>query len=236
MSRDFNPFASPQTMASDRPEVMWAAENPEGLRKVKLGLTLVYAGICGILVTALGFPILMVVVGGALESPETVLLLGLVVTGVMLLLAVLMFVGQLFCLSVPAESGAKPFIIAAVCLQGIGFLGTLSGFILPQGMVSTLISGGLNLAGLASFVCFLLFLRKVATYIVRYDIAGRAVRALVVGVLSLVAIVGISVGQFVSPQVMGPLQMLVLIPGLGMLVSLVMYANTVTYLRRAITV
>lgn len=230
MSDDVNPFASPQTSGIERPEVLWATEQPEALRKVKIGLTLVYASICGILLAVLGGPIVMITLAG----PENFVLVGVVLGVVTVLLNLMMIVGQVLCLAVPAESGAKPLINAAVGLQGLAFVCTLLTFALSDGPAAIVVVGISYLANAVSLICFILFLRRVALYIQRPDIAGRAMRALVVGLVSVavLAVAGILVS--ITPN---PALGLIMLPAmLGMLIGFVMYANTVTYLRKAISV
>lgn len=230
MSDAPNPFASPQTAAVDVPATEWAADNPVALRKVKLGLLLVYIGICGLLIAGLAFPGL-VMLGGPEVPATTAILLGLVFIG----LAILMFVGQLFCIAAPRESGAKPLILTAVVLQGVAFLASLAIFALPAGGTAvTAISVIGNVFSVVSLVCFILFLRKFAIYIQRPDIAGRATRALIVGLLSTVLLVALIAAATLTSAV--SLGLLILPCMIGMLIGLVMYANTVTYLRKAIVV
>ncbi|MCO6043976.1 hypothetical protein NG895_08655 [Aeoliella sp. ICT_H6.2] len=232
MSDSSNPFASPQTDAVARPEVVWAAEQPEALRKVKLGLTLVYIGICGMLLcVAVLAPLLMFSLGAS--RIELVALLGLAV----LVFSVVMLVGQIFCIAVPAESGARPFAISAVVLEVVCLLAMVLGTIATVvGMLATVGAIGQALANVGSVTCFLLFLRKVAQYIERPDIAARAMRALIVGVLSTIAIAVGAMGPFAPPTQGEFLGWLAILGMLGALVAFVMYANTVTYLRKAITV
>lgn len=232
MSDEANPFASPQSAAVERPEIVWANEQPDALRKVKLGLTLVYIGICGILLACIGLPILMF----SFDGPDNIVPLTFVMVGAILLLSLLMFIGEVFCLAVPAESGAKTLIYAAVGLQGLGFLCSLLVAVIPDTMVTAVISVVSNLGGIASLICFILFLRRVALYIERPDIAARAVRSLIVGAVSVGLFIALTLLAIVNPQLGASFGIVILVAAIGMLVSLLMYANTVTYLRKAITV
>ncbi len=231
MSDDINPFAAPQANLDVSREVAWANDHPEALRKVKLGLTLVYAGICGILLSLLLSPLLAFVGPSGVDGLMGLLLLGTSIV----LLALLLFVGQIFCTAVPQETGAKTLAIAAVALQGIAFAVSLLAFFNPLGTLGLL---GLqmvgNLASVVSLVCFLLFMRKVALYIDRPDVANRAIRALTVGTLSVALL--LACGLFLSWSRVTPVGLLVLPCLIGILIALVMSANTVTYLRKAITV
>lgn len=227
-----NPFASPQTRSEASAVEQWSAQHPEALRKVKLGLTLVYAGICGILLVAIGFPILMFSGG-----PDLMASLGTVMAILMVALGLLMFVGQVLCIAVPEQSGARMLIVASVALQGLSFVFTL---LMVTGLLGTAVGVAISLLGnllsVASLVCFVLFLKKVAQYIDRYDIAAKATRSLIVGLISaaglaaspLLALLGIGIGGLASLLILGC--------AIGALVALVMYANTITYLRKAIKV
>ncbi|TWT37874.1 hypothetical protein KOR34_28400 [Posidoniimonas corsicana] len=239
VSDEANPYASPSATDVAPPgERALATEFPSEMRRVRTGLSLVYYGICGILLLALGMPVVAVVLGGGGSQPEA---LGVVMTAMPLLMlgfAVLMFVGEVMCTFVPRESGAKGLALAAVGLQVVNWLATLGGLLV--GIALTGVVGGL--ASLASLICFVLFLRQTSLYIGREDVARRAVRALVVGLVSLALLAPMVVlgATVVSPGATGgdpplALSFMAGVGGLGMLAAFLMYANTITYLRKAIT-
>ncbi|MGI9457543.1 MAG: hypothetical protein ACR2NU_13345 [Aeoliella sp.] len=241
MPEEFNPFAAPQTSDAAAPHLVWATDQPEALRRVKLGLTFVYVGICGILLAGISLPIVGMMVFGQGPGVESVAWFGMLVFGLMTLLTLLMVTGELLCTAVPSESGGKALAIAAVALQGFSFVvGLASGFLLEDTSIEVAIGVQvvLNLLGIASLVCFVLFMRRVATYIGRYDLVGRATRVLIVGGVAVVLLIGYGIFVATLGNQFGPpvgASFAGVIGGLLILVALVMYANMVTYLRKAIT-
>jgi len=241
MSNQLNPFASPQS-APEPGYANWATSHPAALGRVKMGLTLVYGSICALILVSLAMPFAFMTLRIGRGGESIALLLG----AAFLLLTLVMFAGMILCVAVPPESGAKTFAIAAVVFQAIAYttsalvgIPAVAGFqLLPLSLGGILVMIG-NLTTAISLVCFVLFMRRLALFIVRYDVAGRATRVLVVGgiVLLLIA-VGTAMNMLNSAlpaelaQVPG---LLVTIGGIGGLVTFIMYANTVTYLRKAIT-
>ncbi len=227
-----NPFASPQTAAGERPEIVFATEHPEALRKVKLGLTLVYTGICGTLIAAISAPVMLLF----FQADDSAAIPALVIGG-MVALALLMFVGQVFCIAIPAESGAKGLVVTAVALQAIGFLTSLGSLMVPvPASVGAIVSVVNNLAGFVAVAFFVLFLRRVAIYLSQPNIAGRATRTLIVGAIAGVLLTAGSALVIARPDTAVVLAPPLAIAGIAGFVALVMYANTVTYLRKAIRV
>ena len=242
MSEELNPFAAPQADLTASPQEQWAQGHTESLRKVKTGLMLVYTGICGVLLCAIGSVLVSMTLGGVLNP---VFRIGVLVFGVV------SFIGQIACTAAPRESGARSFAIAAVVLTCVSVLAVVSLFATGLavgfgvrlgneiGIESYLrfvqvIAGLQIVANLASQVCYIYFLKRLALFVERSDIAGRAVKSLIVGVISLVAIILAAV----TSEVLGieSLGLLAVIGLIGLLIAFVMYANTITYLRKAIPV
>ena len=144
--------------------------------------------------------------------------------------AILMSVGPLVCLAVPAETGAKGLLIASVLFQlaspANGVLPRLAPSAVPQGFQVVL-----QLLSLVGFVLFVLFMKKLAEYIGRQDLALRA-RNVLIGF-------GITLGLGLV-MVLGMIRqieavMLLFIPFvIAAVVALVMYANLVNWLRKAL--
>lgn len=234
-----NPFAAPQT-ASAPDENVWGDTPPEALLKVKTGLSMVYFSICGMLLLALLIPAILFSLGDNLD-PNSLGLLGLLLGGGFLLLVLLGLAGQGFCLAVPPETGARSLVTASLVLQGISVFGSVAGLVLNLPLIGDsvwkIVMMGLSLA---SVVCFLLFMRRVALHIHRGDVAGRAMRALIMGIIATVtyatAVVLALLGVRQLGDPMGISGILAFVGAILMLISLIMYANTVTYLRKAIVV
>lgn len=227
-----NPYASPTAasipLPGDRP---LRTEFPAELRRVRLGLSLVYYGICGVLLATICTPFLVAL--------DVMVVLG--IAGIMFVLSTMIFVGQALCIAVPVESGAKGLAIAAAVLQLASWavsLGT-SLFESSVGVVGGSLVGGL--ASLASPICFVLFLRQTARYVGEHAIAARATRTLIVGLIAAAMFVPGMVWMpgFGFAAAGGPVPetawlAMMGIGGLMMLAAFLMYANTITYLRKAI--
>ncbi len=241
MTADPNPFASPQSYSPPIvTEGPFATEFPAEMRRVRIGLSLVYYGICGILLTAITMPFVVgfAVQGGGQDAGFLTLIMG----GLMIAFGLMMFGGQVMCISVPEESGAKGLVLASVVLQAFSLLMSLALAMVAVGAAGSVASGIGNLLGVVSMVCFVLFLRQTAIYIHRTDIAGRAVRTLIVGIVAMGLLIAGGIAMFLvinngNLESAGVLPgALMTIGGLASLVALIMYANTVTYLRNAIKV
>jgi len=236
-----NPFAAPQTHDPVGAQTAFQSEHPEAMRRVRTGLGLVYGAICGMILCVLSAGI----VGGVLAAQVNAqgLMLVSVLSGLVLVGAIVYLVGMAFCIAAPSESGAKGLAIAAICLYLAAFVSAFAGGFFGVSFLAMQVVQILsNLVSLASFVLFLLFMRKFALYIGRSDVAGRAMRTLVVGSISAALLLG---GVLASPVLLdgaafqdeGPAMafgIAMVIGGIGSLVSLIMYANTATYLRKAI--
>ena len=236
-----NPFAAPQTHDPVGAQTAFQSEHPEAMRRVRTGLGLVYGAICGMILCG----ILMGIAGAVLAAQDNALGLTLIaVLGALVLVgAIVYLVGMAFCIAAPSESGAKGLAIAAISLYvfafAVAFIGGLFGDNFLAAQVVQVVS---NLASIASYVCFLIFMRKFALYIGRHDVAGRAIRTLIVGGGSITLLFG---GILASRMLLadgagagGGFAMMfgiaMLIGALCLLVSLIMFANTATYLRKAI--
>lgn len=241
-----NPFASPlaEVTVAER-GVM--GEHPEALCKVRTGLSLVYYGICGILLSVLLLVIVSVlrVPGGMAGMGPMQIAMVLFAIAIMLFM-LMMLIGEAFCIAVPAESGAKGLAVAAFLLAILPFLSGIAGVVIGRSgnpALGQMISNIGSLVQPLSLLCFVLFLRQTAIFIGRRDVAGRAVRTLAVGVLATLLTIGgaVFVGMSLvqGGAAVDPPPAAFMVMGLGslmMLVALLMYANTITYLRKAITV
>ncbi len=128
------------------------------------GLNLVYYGIVLLLLSMISFVAVFVF------PPIIIFTIVGVIAGYLMLLA-----GPLFCLAVPSETGAKGLIIGAVGLQVIGIVLTVLQRSMANRLPITTAALG-NLAAFLSSILFVMFMRKLASYI------GRA-RPAIEGVL-----------------------------------------------------
>lgn len=216
MSDPLNPYASPAATTT-APGVEWMRTDSAALAKTATGLSLVYYGIVLLLLS------LLLTVGAAFVPFAMFFTLGGIIIA-----SIMMFVGPLFCLSVPAETNAKGLIIGAVAFQLIN----LAFAVMPAAGIE--VSGLESVAqifGLLSGICFVLFMRRLAQFIGREDLADRAGKVLGLGVavfLTMIAAVG-------AMLVLGPTAgVLVLVAAIMGIVLFVMYANLINSLSKAL--
>lgn len=242
MAETPNPFAAPQTVSA-WPEELWGETPPEALLKVKTGLSMVYYSICGMLLLGILWGVVLFMLGDSLDA-EKLGMMGLALGGGFLLLALVGLAGQGFCLAIPAETKARGLVQASILLQGITLFVSIAsmGLDWPSDAEPNLqiaIAVAVMVLNMAAIVCFILFMRRVALHVGRGDVAGRATRALAAGVIATVVYgAGLALMQNaerlgVSIGIVGVVSLVGLVM---ILVSVIMYANTVTYLRKAIVV
>lgn len=216
MSNSQNPYA-PIAATPSAHGAKWIGKNPAALSKTALGLSLVYYGIIlSLLSTILTFAAFFIPFG------LIITLSGFMIGSVM------MFVGPIFCLSVPAETNAKGLIVGTVVLQLINFSAT----VLPAvGVDFGLFSPFAQMFGVLAAICFILFMRRLSQFIGREDLASRAGRVLMLGSVTVVA----AIGGFVAMFVLTPVAAFsFLVISVMMLIAFVMYANLVNALSKAL--
>jgi hypothetical protein len=174
-----NPYASPKSGGQ-----AWVMSRSPELRLIATGLTLVLIG--------LALSLLSMLVGMTLG-------LGILVAALGVGSRVCTIVGQVMCLLVPQETGAKPLIIASVALM---LAAAVVAGIMPlfsfESLQTLLWLAALSmLLPLASLVCFVLFLRTLAEYVGRQDVAEDCsvlliLLAVMIGVGILMFVVGLA--------------------------------------------
>ncbi len=245
-----NPYASPMSTEMNPVAVQWLGTPSPSLMKVANGLGMIYAGIVVALLAGIGGGILVGVLtaGRNFDAAEFVAIMILVASIVSWILNI---VGSLFCLATPEESGAQGMIYASVAAMGINLLITIA-------MWLKLMPHGANniqyLLSLISGVTFLVFLRRLALFIGRQDLAARArsILAWCIGLfIALVAALAIMVGSagwaVLDAAARGRAAnlgnaaggvaaggLMILIVAIAALITFVRYANLLTYLRKAI--
>jgi hypothetical protein len=198
------------------------------LRKVALGLQLVYAGL---ILTVLGviLGVAAVMYFTSISKPY----LGMLFTlGISLVAGMLDVAGKLLCLAVPEKSRSSGIISASVAC-------TLSSLIIGLvGQFSPAIGSELKaLGGLLSalaYILFLIFLRRLAMYIGHLELAANAWSILIASVLVATAYAGLLAMVASGVAASLPLPFIILGLGLAALVVFILYANLITYLRRAV--
>lgn len=172
------------------------------MRSVASGFKLVYTGLMlKVLAVVIGIVGAVVLVGGAVNAgPGAV---GGLVGGALVLIfgvaalglagTAVEIVGRIKCLAVPEEvPSARPLILAAVSLQIISFLiqllaliNDLAGPFVPPNVQLSL-NGVYTIFWIASEVVFLLFIKAVATFVRRRDLAATASSILALAVVMIV--------------------------------------------------
>ena len=158
------------------------------MHRAQLGLGFIYHGILAIVFAFVVSVLLALCLG---VPPLLVMLPG----GAALLGIILVFIGPLFCLTVPAESRAKWLVVASVCCQlGAVGLAAVTGIatvaIRPPEILVFLLYGTALLLGIIGFLVFVEFLKRLSEYILRNDLTARAGNLLTASGLYLLAAVG----------------------------------------------
>lgn len=242
-----NPFASPR--AVDEPTALptttsqWSADDVRRLRNVGGGLRMIYFSIYG----ALGVIIFLTLLGLEVfgEIDWFMAFVGLTVAAGFALY-VLGMIGVGLCLYAPKASRARPFAFATLTLQAAALLINLI-----IGALADAASAGflprqvfLNLVVVASAASLLIFAWRMADFLARDDSARRARRTLLAVVFSygLLFSAGFTATWLLpSPETPTPPAWATIVTagavvagGIGCLAAFLMFANTITYLRRAI--
>ncbi|WP_425396566.1 hypothetical protein [Aeoliella sp.] len=241
MPEETNPFAAPQTADFTPPEVAWLQSSSKSLGSVKLGLTLVYTGICCLLLWLMTVPVLVSSEAfGPVEDLLNQRALLAVCGGVLVLISLVFFAGEVLCHSAPTEIKGKPLVVASIVLQGLTLVLVCAAFVV-QPAEGTLFLWCLatGLVAFASLNCFVLFMYSVARFIKRPDVSGRAVRTIVFGIAAILVLYVSLAAAYTKRMNMENVSAVVgwsiFIGACATLIGLVMYANTVTYLRKAIS-
>ena len=226
-----NPFAPP-TVEPLVPDDERMQTGTGDLTKTGTGLTLVLFGTLSVLVSAgvlaIGFTVVVV----AFESGWVLLewagggvailgLVGVLIGGLML------FVGLFRCLSAPAAVRGRGLIIGSVVCQ------TLVGvMVLRMGMAPSIIA---MYTSLTSHVLFVVFMRRIAEFIGRLDLAARAGNILIGGSIMASCIGILGIARLVATQSGGAFITLTgTVLALATAVSFLMYVGLLNALRRAI--
>jgi hypothetical protein len=154
----------------------------ERMKLVRLGLGFHYAGLVIVLVcmvVSLLMPLLMLSGGFFLVG-----FLNICMLVAYLAIPGLWIAGSVLCLFVPPKSGGFPLILASVILNGVAIASLVVLWIIlgPLAMLGVF-------ASFAAWVCFMLFLRALATYLREHGCADEAMQLLYLGIGLIVGIV-----------------------------------------------
>jgi hypothetical protein len=224
---DHNPFAAP--LSQNLAETPARYVDFEGLRTTGNGLRLIYFSLLLLVLLVLA------VFGGAFftaraPGPNPSGLAFILVTGIgMLLIALMSLIGGVMCITVPQESGGKWLVTASVVIQGLNLLVMLTAalfFGFGRGNIIVSVVNGISL------ILFLLFLRRVSSFIDRDDLRRRSARVLIFLFVYVIAVISTAMipiqGALNSAVAYG------LIGGVGALILFLMFANLVNDMSKAI--
>ena len=231
-----NPFASPPAFDLEpTPLETWADSDASGLRSVRQGLALTYIAICGLTAS-----FLVISVARRLLAPEQAGFVIAAVSAVVVVCFLMSIVGPWLCLSVPADTGARSHVVMSVNFQTAGSL-LLVGIAFGLIPVPLLAFWGVPIAGLTSIAFFVLFIRQLARHIRHDDLVRSAGRVLTAGTWFILMCIGLlTLAVFGALDDNADMDMLLAVISFALfafgLILLVMYANLIGKLTKAITV
>jgi hypothetical protein len=246
-----NPVTSGTALNSPTPGPAPAAVDPrlarkdaaptkrQALEKVHLGLSFHYARLVLLLISIVTLIGCAVFSAMAAKEQKTVSTTGVLAIFTVLMTAGLSFVqpilgivGSIFCLWVPAKSGAKGFILASFIIDILTLPVGLGLTILTIALQAGSGPSPLNLLaavatapmGMASWILFIFFLRRLAFYLREDDHADDALR-LVIQAVAIVLLgpiaLAMAVGLFIFVWWIGvPCVLVTIFAGVGMMLKI----------------
>lgn len=236
MSESSNPIASP----SEEPKIpgtQWIADASPSLHQTTSGLSVLYYGLVIVL--------LCLIVNFAIALEWGPLILGRIAALGMCVGGILIFLGPFLCLRVPPESKSRGYIMGSVGLQLASLfvlvLLTLRGFAAAWAgqhhdyQAVVVLACLLGLAVLVSFILFVLFIRRLAQFIGRRDLADRARNVLIALAAGILLVLVMASLPLLRLREGARAAVIVAVPTvLGVLVGYIMYASLVNRLRKAL--
>lgn len=186
---------------------------------VKTGISLIYWGLVAIIIAVI---LLVVVVTGAFGDASGYVAIAALIA--MLVGYLLGIIGKVTCLGAPQETGAREFIMIAVFFEGVSMLISVLDLLRQIGAVSPTILPEWaprvgQLLGMVGFVLFMLFLKQLAIFIQRDDLAQAAASVLTLGVIMIVCAFLTGLAVFIAPI-------------LALIIALVMLVVSILFLVR----
>ncbi len=193
----------------------------EELRRVGTGLRLVFLGLVVVILNAVAAIAVAVAFLRPGRDPSAMIsaisrdhpTAVMVLLGLWVLSNVLAITGKVYCLSIPATSGATPMILMAVACSGIGLALNVVGQSAELGTAVAEFAGTSPVFTIAGYLFFVRFLRRLALFLGSTRLMART-RMLQVGsvglmVVYLVAALGHSSGIFGAATVLVALMLAV---------------------------
>jgi hypothetical protein len=239
MNDPINPYAAPQVDVIYAPGAEWIRSASPSLRKTVLGLNLIYWGIMISVLTVIASIPISLATGIKLTPGWTLMNLKggegiggflLIICCILLFLArILSFIGPIVCLTVPAETGAKTWIMLSVLFE-LGSVASSVAYWVAPGSIPHSLSMILSLCGYVSLVFFILFMKKLSSFIDRYDLVHRAVRVLA----GLVLVLVFGAASFLACDINPVFILLFLAVMIGTLIVFLMYVSLLDALIKAL--
>ncbi len=244
-----NPYQTPAFNEDEMP--IPPTPGTQGLKTTRTGLFAIYYGICAVLLALVG-GFLLAVLGASMGVGMAVAAIGVLAGLAVLGGYVSIFVGQILCLTVPQESGGKGYVQIAVAMQALSILlavggGITMGVMETSGSVdpsltdagSSVLNFVNSLLGIIGYICFLYFMKHVALFIGRHDLASSSsdVMKMIIAcavMLFVVPFIGVVGAFFVGGMSLVLFGVLSLVLLITLLITFIRYANLVGYLARAI--
>jgi hypothetical protein len=209
-------------------------------RTIAVGLRLVYAGLCLLLLAIVwslfGSLFLERMVVGLREGLR--LVVG-VAAGMVLASSVLDIIGRILCLAVPAILGGIRAMIFVSVACGLA-AGVISGLqlghlFLGLPKLPTVVELAGTLIAPVGSILFLVFLRYLALFVNRRDLATRAMTVLILGIVTVLLAIFVVASVTLVPElgILGLVGLVVMVMGA---VLVVLYGRLLTDLRKAVMV
>ena len=216
---EINPYAPPASMTGEVYDAAKVFGSPDALHRVASGLNLVYWGIAIILLSTIGGIFIVAAVGLA----GGLLVLSGIVAGILVGL-----VGRVFCLSVPAATHAREIIYAAVAFDIVAVAMTLVRFVM---LLPGWCSDVANLLSFIATVLFVIFMKRVASFINQPGLADQAQGLITMGMVLFVLWVAVLFGAALLGKLVGLLGFVLVV---FVLVIFLRYVRLLVNLRKEI--
>jgi hypothetical protein len=220
MADPLNPQTSPLTETTLAPGVQWAQSNSPSLKKTRLGLSVITLSIVIMLICTIGMYLGMMLLMGTKDFEKGIKVTLPVLD--ILMPSLICVVGPVFCLAVPAESGAKGFLAGSIVLYLVRIVTSIVQLIAPL-VFPSVVFNIIGICGFIGFLMFIVFLQKLSQYIGRNDLVTRSKTLLIIYLISVV----IFMSTFALP-------LMFLAWGVVGIISFIMYWYLVDDLRKAL--
>ncbi|MGA2059326.1 MAG: hypothetical protein ABSG67_02505 [Thermoguttaceae bacterium] len=184
MTDFLNSQYTPQTTSTLSPGVQWAQTASPSLKKTRFGLSLVLWGYAIMIICMFGITFGIMISFGANGFKEKGLSDAISVLRILFAFFI-DFVGPIYCLAVPTESGAKRFLMMSILFNLIGIINSIVHLLAPIIFSSIFIKPFGFLSFIGTFI-FIIFLKKFAEYIGRDDLGSKGKKILIVYIIFFV--------------------------------------------------